>query len=214
MSQNSSDLRVRRTHKLLREAFIELVEERGFDAITVGEIAQRAMVSRAAFYRYYQDKYDMVEQIFEEVMQVILRDIDALRHDHFSALGLSYEPASWDKLIEFVHDKDTIPEPWVRLFEHFAEFEHLYRVLLGRKGSPWFVQKMRSYLSELMAERFQTLLVSPGRALKGFASDLLATQMVETITWWLEEGRPYTPQQIATYSYRLILVNLREMSTW
>ncbi len=49
MSHNSGDLRVRRTQKLLREALIALIEERSFDAITVGEIAERAMVSRAAF---------------------------------------------------------------------------------------------------------------------------------------------------------------------
>src|SRR5258706_15753921 len=80
MSQNSSDLRVRRTQKLLREALLALIEERSFDAITVGEIASRAMVSRAAFYRYYQDKYDMVEKIFEEMMDMVVHDIDPLRH--------------------------------------------------------------------------------------------------------------------------------------
>jgi AcrR family transcriptional regulator len=46
MSQTSGDLRVRRTQKLIRDAFIALIEERSFDAITVGEIANRAMVSR------------------------------------------------------------------------------------------------------------------------------------------------------------------------
>ena len=43
MTQNSDDLRVRRTRKLIREALIALIEERSFDAITVGEIAKRAM---------------------------------------------------------------------------------------------------------------------------------------------------------------------------
>ena len=73
MSQNSDDLRIRRTRKLLREALIALIEERGFDAITVGEIAERAMVSRAAFYRHYQDKYDLVEKIFAEMAEAVMR---------------------------------------------------------------------------------------------------------------------------------------------
>ena len=64
MSQQIQSLRQRRTQKLLREALIELIEEQGFDSLTVGEITERAMVSRAAFYRNYQDKYDLVEQIF------------------------------------------------------------------------------------------------------------------------------------------------------
>src|SRR5215472_13091968 len=62
------DLRVWRTRKLVQAAFIGLVEERGFAAITVRDIAQRAMINRATFYRHYQDKYDLVEQIFQEVV--------------------------------------------------------------------------------------------------------------------------------------------------
>src|SRR2546426_373079 len=69
MTQPVSNLRVRRTQKLLREALIELIEERGFEALTIGELTERAMVSRAAFYRNYQDKYDLVEQMFEEAMR-------------------------------------------------------------------------------------------------------------------------------------------------
>ena len=71
MTQPVSNLRVRRTQKLLREALIELIEERDFEALTIGEITERAMVSRAAFYRNYQDKYDLVEQIFEEAMSAL-----------------------------------------------------------------------------------------------------------------------------------------------
>jgi AcrR family transcriptional regulator len=67
---------VRLTHKLLREALVVLIEEHCFDALTVEAIAERAMVSRAAFYRHYQDKYDLVKQIFEEAIQTKMQDID------------------------------------------------------------------------------------------------------------------------------------------
>ena len=49
--------------RFLREALIDLIEEQGFDALRVGEITERAMVSRATFYRIYQDKYDLVEDL-------------------------------------------------------------------------------------------------------------------------------------------------------
>jgi AcrR family transcriptional regulator len=38
MPQPENNLSVRRTQKLLREALIELIEEQGFDALTVREI--------------------------------------------------------------------------------------------------------------------------------------------------------------------------------
>jgi AcrR family transcriptional regulator len=54
MSQQVQNVRLKRTQKLLQEALIELIEERGFDALTIGELTERAMVSRAAFYRNYR----------------------------------------------------------------------------------------------------------------------------------------------------------------
>src|SRR5512135_1531691 len=109
MSQQVKNLRVRRTQRLLREALIELIEERGFDALTVGEIAERAMVSRAAFYRNYRDKYDLVEQIFAEAMRALSSVVSEFAIEH-------------------------PPQIWVRFFEHIAEYERLYRALLGRRG--------------------------------------------------------------------------------
>jgi len=43
-------VRLWRMQKLLCEALIELIEERGFDAIPIGGLTERALVSRAAFY--------------------------------------------------------------------------------------------------------------------------------------------------------------------
>src|SRR5579863_8436947 len=115
MTRPEGNVRVRRTQKLLREALIELIEEHSFEAITVGAIAARAMVSRAAFYRNYQDKYDLVEQIFDEAMRALLNAVGDLGTDHPSEL-------------------------WVAFFEHIAAYERLYRALLGQKGSPWFAR--------------------------------------------------------------------------
>ena len=40
----------------------------------------------------------------------------------------------------------------MKFFEHIAEYERLYRALLGRKGSPWFVMKMRASMADLVKE--------------------------------------------------------------
>lgn len=192
MTQPVSNLRVRRTQKLLREALIELIEERGFDALTVGEITERAMVSRAAFYRNYQDKYDLVEQIFAEAMQALLKAVSEMETAHS-------------------------PQIWVRFFEHIAEYERLYRALLGRRGSPWFVLKMRASVVDLVKEFGR--LVPPGAShlypeTDEFVPDLVATLFVEATTWWLEQGRPYPPQEIARRSVLLGGAIFKETSTW
>ena len=195
MSQQEKNLRLRRTQKLLREALVELIDERGFDAITIGELTERAMVSRAAFYRNYQDKYDLVEQIFEEAMSALLAAVGDLGREH---------PA----------------EIWVTFFEHIAEYERLYRALLGRKGSPWFVWKMRAALAGLVKERGHVPHGGEASARPvhtfsdGFVPDLVSTLFVEAITWWLEQGRPYTPREIATRTALLASALFKEASTW
>ena len=52
---------------LLREALIDLIDEKGLDAVTVGEISERAMINRATFYRHYQDKYEVADRQGKEL---------------------------------------------------------------------------------------------------------------------------------------------------
>ncbi len=195
MSQPAKNLRLRRMQKLLREALIELIEERSFDALTVGEITERGMVSRAAFYRNYQDKYDLVEQIFAEAMQAL-----------FDAVS---EPGA-----------EHPPQIWVKFFEHIAEYERLYHALLGRKGSPWFVLKMRATMIDLV-KKFQHLAYGESATdypvflvSDDFVADLVATMFVEAVIWWLEQGKPYTPQEIANRCVLLGAAIFKETATW
>jgi len=69
MSQKETDLRVRRTHLILKQAFLDLCEKKGFRAITVGDITEHAMVNRVTFYRHYKDKYELVRDIFDEAIE-------------------------------------------------------------------------------------------------------------------------------------------------
>jgi AcrR family transcriptional regulator len=197
MTQKTDNLRVKRTKILLREALISLIEKRGFDSLTVGELTEQAMVSRAAFYRSYQDKYDLVEQIFEEAMNALFEAIGELGQEH-------------------------PPDVWIRFFDHIAQYDRLYRALLGKKGSPWFVRKMRARLAELIKERgsgefghgpiMSAHLAHPFS--DTFVPDLVAAMFVEAITWWLEQGQPYLPKELATKTALLAAAVFREASTW
>ena len=222
MSHNSSDLRVLRTQKLLREALIALIEERGFDAITVGEIAERAMVSRSAFYRHYQDKYDLVENIYENMVAEVMREIDPLRHAVVDRLRAQPSADIWGEIFEQAPEARATPEAWVKMFDHFAHYERLYRALLGKKGSSWFVTRMRTSIAETLSMRLQELVgaITNQRVAEkhffanGFLPHLIGAQLIEVIVWWLEQERPYSSRQMATYSYHLMRSVLREAGTW
>ncbi|KRM11676.1 TetR/AcrR family transcriptional regulator [Paucilactobacillus suebicus] len=57
------DLRVRRTLKSIKQAFIDLVNEKGFEDVTVTQIADRAVINRLTFYKHYEDKYDLAQKL-------------------------------------------------------------------------------------------------------------------------------------------------------
>lgn len=203
MTQFARNLRVLRARKLLRTALMDLIEERGFDALTVGEIAERAMVSRAGFYRYYQDKYDLVEQLFEEAVQAMMNDLSAHA-----------------RIVRGSAETPTVPEPWTKFFAHLAQYQRLYCVLLGSSSGSWFVAKMRTSLTEVLHGRVQqpSSCVQNGKqvavAYDKLAPSLAALLLIEVITRWFEQSTPEAPREIALRSALLTSSLLKEVSTW
>ncbi len=62
-----SDLRVKKTKELIKGAFIELVEEKGFDNVTVKDICSKAQINRNTFYLHYYDKIDLLTKLASEI---------------------------------------------------------------------------------------------------------------------------------------------------
>src|SRR5512142_1886365 len=60
------DPRVRRTRLLLEQAFMDLLEQKGFQAITVQDITECAGVNRATFYAHFPDKYALLDHWVEQ----------------------------------------------------------------------------------------------------------------------------------------------------
>ena len=62
------DLRVKRTNKLITQAFIKLLRSKTFDKITINDISDEAMINRATFYSHFKDKFDLFEQIIDKFL--------------------------------------------------------------------------------------------------------------------------------------------------
>jgi AcrR family transcriptional regulator len=69
LKSNEADPRVRRTRKLLQDALMELMGEKGFQLTTVQDIAERATVNRATFYAHYEDKYALLDQMVGDLFR-------------------------------------------------------------------------------------------------------------------------------------------------
>jgi AcrR family transcriptional regulator len=62
MAKQKLDRRARKTRAALTSAFAELVLSRGYEAVTIGEISDKANVGRSTFYSHYTSKKDLLEE--------------------------------------------------------------------------------------------------------------------------------------------------------
>ena len=80
------DLRVLKTRRAIRNAFVDLLGQRRFEDITVQEIIQKAEINRKTFYNHYRDKFDLADSCMESIAAEIrelarnLRDTQSLQH--------------------------------------------------------------------------------------------------------------------------------------
>lgn len=69
----TADRRVLRTRQSLRQAAIETMNEKGFMAMTIQDIADRANVNRGTFYAHYPDKYALLDELIRDQFQALLK---------------------------------------------------------------------------------------------------------------------------------------------
>jgi AcrR family transcriptional regulator len=178
---DGEDPRVKRTHKLLQEALLELTVRKGFSAISVSAITKHAGVNRATFYRHYTDKFDLLNQYVQRVYQML----EAPPEERLSQSGL------------------------VTIFEHIHANARFYRVMLGKNGDPMFAEKIRRYVQERIWRSLppeQQKNDDPVDLYLSYSS----SAAVGAVLWWLEHDLPYSPQQMATISYQ-ISANLSQL---
>ena len=74
------DLRIKKTKRAIRSAFYELIKEKPMEKITVREIAERAEINKTTFYAHYETVYDLVDQLEQEAVAEILKEMSGAQN--------------------------------------------------------------------------------------------------------------------------------------
>lgn len=108
--EDRRDLRIIKTRRNIKNAFIQLLRENDFNTITVQNILDRALINRKTFYNHYQDKYDLAEQLIQEFFNECTSFFE-LRTGHFDNMEnfLDHVDAVYKELYE---QKDFILALW------------------------------------------------------------------------------------------------------
>ncbi|HEX5942604.1 MAG TPA: TetR/AcrR family transcriptional regulator, partial [Anaerolineales bacterium] len=111
------DRRSQRTRHLLSEAFVQLMREKGYSAITVHDLIERANIGRSTFYSHYRDKDDLFVHELDRV-------IEALSHRIPQEEELPYFPS-------------------LGLFRHVGEEVELYKALVWTPGIDLLIKHLQ-----------------------------------------------------------------------
>lgn len=186
MVQPKEDRRIQRTRQLLSTALLTLIENRGYESLTVNDITEQANVGRATFYLHYQDKEQLLVESLEEM---------------FSQLGALINPMS-----EASGEQNLITATRL-VFQHFADHHRLYRVLLTEKGAAMVFTRLLTILSQL-AEREVISKEVEQQPQMGISTNLVAHYaagaFLGLVVWWLNNNRPYSAEQMAAIYEHLI----------
>lgn len=130
--ENTGDPRVQRTKHLLQQAFLDLLMQSSFEAITVKEISKRAMVNRATFYAHFDDKYVLLDETIHTIFQHML-------HKRLPTMAVTSQ-ADLEQVVlavcDFLCQFDGACRLTERRFEVLVEKE--IKVLVAEQLQTWF----------------------------------------------------------------------------
>jgi AcrR family transcriptional regulator len=158
------DRRVRRTRKLLHDAFISLVLEKGYEKTTIQDILDRADVGRSTFYAHYRDKEALLTASFDEIGEHLQRELAKITAGPLD-VGL----------------------PTALVFEHAYRKQRVYRALCGTQGGALVQRYLRRHLGDVLRERLRPHFAKSGTEVPAdVAAEFYTAATLGLLVWWID----------------------------
>ncbi|WP_143315006.1 TetR/AcrR family transcriptional regulator [Clostridium sp. HBUAS56017] len=118
-----------RSRRLIRQAFVDLMQEKNLEKITVTDIVTRAYINRGTFYAHYQDTRAVIEQIENDIIEKLLEFLGESHYKNFfqNPLPLLLKISKW--------------------LEDDLDF---YKILINSNGSEQFLVKLKNIFVNYM----------------------------------------------------------------
>lgn len=180
MGINQNDLRVIKTKRGLRDAFVRLLLRKGYDAISIQDIATEAEAARVTFYRHYKNK----EELLVDCLDVI-----------YEELSERINQASVDD------DFNNAFLPSLIFFQHIQEEETLYKILFSSRGTQVVIEHLRNLFADMgKAQIAEGFPVKQQRVPADIVAYHTASALIGLAIWWLENDKPYPLEYMAQIS--------------
>lgn len=173
------DRRVRRSRMLLKNSLVSWLEEKPFQDITIKDVSERADLNRGTFYLHYEDTYDLLMDLEQDVL------------DGFQELFDSHTAA------RPVKDLTPLLTP---VIHYVVENESICRTLFESSVSDSFLLKFKALLHlnahKLVKDLYPTFPEASFE--RGF--DFAISGFIGMLRSWLDQGMPQSIEEIAALS--------------
>jgi AcrR family transcriptional regulator len=165
------DRRIQKTRQLIMNTFIDLLAEKGFEKITINDIAERANINRGTVYLHYVDKFDLLDKCIETYVELLLP------HCANSA------------------DTDLNASAFQSLFEYLEKNFTIYKLLLNNDGFGNFRSRLYAILAQTVTD---VIGIKPEN--NPFSTDItthfLTSGFIGVLEWWINNSMPCNVQEI------------------
>jgi AcrR family transcriptional regulator len=178
--RDKNDRRSQRTRQALGDALIELMMDKGYDAISIKDIIERANVGRSTFYSHYVDKDELFVSQLDRVVNLLSQHVP-----QDSSNGNPFFPS-------------------LGLFQHIQEQWKLYKILTWDSG----VDVLTRHLQKSLSEKIQQRLLASGQVYEvpvPIIANFLSGSFLSLIKWWLDNKMMYSPEQMDKIFQKLAL---------
>lgn len=185
--KKKTDRRIERTRQLLLQALFSLVQEKGFDAVTVQDIIDRANVGRSTFYVHFVDKEDLLVQAMDPFSAELKeRQRKALREGG----------ASEQRAFAFSHE----------LFSHADGHRDVFRTVVGNQSALILQRHFQRMQVDLVREEVKALApAGVSNVLLEAVVQSIASALYGLLAWWIDGKRRMTVDEVNDLFRRMAL---------
>lgn len=189
MRNNKTDLRVIKTKKNLYESLLELMKEKPFEEIKVSDICEKAMVNRSTFYSHFDDKYDLLDELINDLKGALAGEL--AKNTNISS--------SKEYYLEMI-----------KLFlEHASEKKDIYASIMINNKNGISMDMVYDALNEDVLNRIEK---EDNNQNKEVPSEIIAKFYLGAVfnlgMEWLVNNNKYSKEEIISYLDKLIPDNL------
>ena len=190
----AEDRRITRPKCALRDALVELIEERGLANFSASDLCSRANLNRGTLYNNFGDKDGLLAALEADIMS----DLEGFQAQ-MRQLTLK------DVLRYRVNKK---PMPFlVSLFDYLREQSDFLHAVMGPKGDPSFGPRVRDavcteIIQTILHERYRN---NPAPFVQYYVA-FYASAYLGVITHWVETGMRESSQDMALIAMRLFFI--------